>query len=153
MKNTVVAAMALLMLAAVPASAKSGAKVGVLDCDVAALTRLLNALVGVGLLNKDKDTFSNTEVAATYLTQSSPNRFTGYIKYSNEVAWKLWGNLEGAVREGTHRWQETFGWEGPIFANFFKTEGSLREFLMGMNGFGQVPHLAPHLNGQRRFGD
>ena len=36
MKHIVVAATALLMLAAVPASAKSAAKVGVLDCDVAA---------------------------------------------------------------------------------------------------------------------
>ncbi len=34
MKNTLAAALALLMLAAVPAAAESGIKVGVLECDV-----------------------------------------------------------------------------------------------------------------------
>ena len=49
--------------------------------------------------------------------------------------WKLWANLENAVREGTHRWKQTFGWEGPIFANFFRNEETKREFLIGMHGF------------------
>ena len=61
---------------------------------------------------------------------------TGYLNYSNEILWKMWGNLEGAVREGTNRWQETFGWDGPIFSSFFKTEAAMREFLMGMHGQG-----------------
>ena len=61
---------------------------------------------------------------------------TGYLNYSNEILWKMWGNLEGAIREGTNRWQETFGWNGPIFSNFFKTESAMREFLMGMHGQG-----------------
>src|SRR2546425_377045 len=54
----------------------------------------------------------------------------------NEVMWKLWAHLEDAVREGTHRWQQAFGWEGPIFAHFFRTDEARREFLMGMDGFG-----------------
>jgi acetylserotonin O-methyltransferase len=61
---------------------------------------------------------------------------TGYIRYSNDVLWKLWANLEDAVREGTHRWRQTFGWDGPLFTHFFRTEDSKREFLMGMHGFG-----------------
>jgi acetylserotonin N-methyltransferase len=48
----------------------------------------------------------------------------------------MWANLEGAVREGTNRWQETFGWDGPIFSSFFKTEAAMREFLMGMHAQG-----------------
>ncbi len=55
----------------------------------------------------------------------------------------MWGNLEGAIREGTNRWQQTFGWDGPIFANFFRTEESMREFLMAMHGYGLIssPHV------------
>ncbi len=109
---------------------------GRLGCNEVALGRLLDALVGLQLLVKADVGYANTPVASAYLTLSSPKRFTGYIKYSNDVAWKLWGNLEGAIREGTHRWKETFGWDGPIFDHFFKTEGALKEFLMGMNGFG-----------------
>ena len=56
---------------------------------------------------------------------------TGYINYSNEVMWKLWYHLEDAVREGTHRWQQAFGWDGPIFSHFFRTEQAKREFLHG----------------------
>ena len=52
--------------------------------------------------------------------------------------WKLWANLEGAIREGTHRWQQTFGWDGPIFSHFFRTDDALREFLMGMHGYGLI---------------
>ena len=58
-------------------------------------------------------------------------------------SWKLWGNLEDAIREGTNRWQQTFGWDGPIFSNFFRTEESMREFLMAMHGYGLIssPHV------------
>jgi acetylserotonin N-methyltransferase len=57
--------------------------------------------------------------------------------------WKLWAHLEDAVREGTHRWQQTYGWDGPIFSHFFRTEEAKREFLMGMHGFGLIssPHV------------
>lgn len=114
-----------------------------LTCDHSALERLLDALVGLGLLRRVNAQYSNTDVAAAYLTSSSPDRFTGYVRYSNQVSWSLWGNLEGAVREGTHRWQQSFGWDGPIFDNFFKTDEAKREFLMGMNGFGVLssPHV------------
>ena len=61
---------------------------------------------------------------------------TGYLNYSNAILWKMWGNLEDAIREGTNRWQQTFGWDGPIFSSFFKTEAAMREFLMGMHGQG-----------------
>ena len=50
----------------------------------------------------------------------------------------MWGNLEDAVREGTNRWQQTFGWDGPIFSSFFRTEDAMREFLMGMHGQGLI---------------
>ncbi len=109
-----------------------------LDCNADALRRLLESLVGLKLLNRDGDTFANTAAATEYLTIDSPTRMTGYINYSNTVMWKMWGNLEGAIREGSHRWQETYGWDGPIFSSFFNTDESMREFLMGMHGFGMM---------------
>jgi acetylserotonin N-methyltransferase len=107
------------------------------------LKRLLDACVGLQLLSYADGRYANTPAAATYLTTSSPRRLTGYIGYSNDVMWKLWANLEDAVREGTHRWQQTYGWDGPIFSNFFRTEAAKREFLMGMHGFGVIssPHV------------
>jgi acetylserotonin N-methyltransferase len=50
----------------------------------------------------------------------------------------MWAHLADAVREGGHRWKQTFDLDGPIFANFFRTEDDKREFLQGMHGFGQI---------------
>jgi acetylserotonin N-methyltransferase len=107
-----------------------------LAANLDALERLLDACVGLQLLDRNGRDYANTPAAATYLCKSSPHRLTGYIHYSNDVMWKLWGNLEEAVREGSHRWKQTFGWDGPIFSHFFRSDEAKREFLMGMHGYG-----------------
>jgi acetylserotonin N-methyltransferase len=108
-----------------------------------ALQRLLDACVGLQLLQRGENGYHNTPVASTYLCKTSPHRLTGYINFSNEFLWKLWGKLEDAVREGSHRWKQTFGLDGPLFSHFFRTEEAAREFLMGMHGFGLLssPHV------------
>jgi len=111
-----------------------------LGLDSEATLRLLRALVGLGLLipSVEPDSFANTPAADQYLTTRSPDRMTGYVNYSNRVMWEMWAHLEDAIREGTHRWQQTYGWDGPIFSSFFKTDEAMREFLMGMHGFGRL---------------
>jgi acetylserotonin N-methyltransferase len=101
-----------------------------------ALERLLDTCVSLKLLTKEGQVYGNTPVATAYLCKNSPQRMTGYINYSNDFLWKLFGNLESAVKEGTNRWKQTFGWDGPIFSHFFRTEDAKREFLMGMHGYG-----------------
>ncbi|WP_037226713.1 methyltransferase family protein, partial [Rhodopirellula baltica] len=61
-----------------------------LRCDPAAVSRLLDGLVGMDLLSRDGEQYKNTELASELLTSTSPNRMTGYIKFSNDVSWKLW---------------------------------------------------------------
>jgi len=100
------------------------------------LIRLLDACVALGLLTKDGEVYANTPAAGVYLRRSSRETLTGYIQYSNDVLWPMWAHLEDAVREGTHRWKQTFGLDGALFSHFYRTEESKREFLLGMNGFG-----------------
>jgi acetylserotonin N-methyltransferase len=107
-----------------------------LKADSDALGRLLDGCVALGLLQREGGRYANAPAATTYLTRGSPDRLTGYLNYSNAVLWKLWANLEDAVREGTHRWKQTFGWDQPIFSSFFHDDAARREFLMGMHGFG-----------------
>jgi len=114
-----------------------------LRCDRIALTTLLDSCVSFGLLVRVDEQYVNTPVAETYLTQDSPRRMTGYIHYSNRVMWKMWANLEDAVREGSHRWKQTFDFDGPIFSHFFRTDFAMQEFLMGMHGFGMI--TSPHI--------
>jgi acetylserotonin N-methyltransferase len=109
-----------------------------LTLNESALERLLDACVGLQLLRKQNGLYENAPVATQFLCKSSPSRFTGYISYSDTVLWKMWENLDDAIREGTHRWKQTFGWDGPIFSSFFRTDEAMREFLMGMHGFGLI---------------
>jgi acetylserotonin N-methyltransferase len=103
-----------------------------------ALERLLDASVALHLLDHTDEGYANTPAAAAYLCRSSPRRLTGYLYYSNAILWKMWGHLEDAVRQGTHRWPQAFGLDGPIFASFFRTEEDKREFLLGMHGYGLI---------------
>jgi acetylserotonin N-methyltransferase len=103
-----------------------------------ALERLLDSCVALGLLRKENALYSNTAVAQTYLTRSSPHTLTGYALYSDSALYPLWGNLEAAIREGTDRWAQTFGNQAPIFEQFFRTEEARKVFLSGMHGFGQL---------------
>jgi acetylserotonin N-methyltransferase len=119
-----------------------------LKANTDALQRLLDACVGLQLLSRSGTHYANTPEAAAFLAKASPRRLTGYINYSNDVMWRLWSHLEDAVREGTHRWQQAYGWDGPIFSHFFRTDEARREFLMGMHGFGLIssPYVVEAFN-------
>jgi len=106
--------------------------------DCKELGRLLDACVSLGLLEKTGDTYSNTPETEKYLRSDSPDTLAGYVRYSNDVLYPMWGHLEDAVREGGHRWKQTFGFEGPIFSHFFRSEEAMREFQRGMHGFGRL---------------
>jgi acetylserotonin O-methyltransferase len=103
-----------------------------------AMDRLLDGCVSLGLLEKRGDAYINTQLADEYLRRSSPRSLAGYILYSNAALYPMWGHLEEAVTEGTHRWKQTFGAEGALFSHFFNTEERKRDFLMGMHGFGML---------------
>lgn len=102
------------------------------------LRRLLDACAVLGLLERDADRYRLTAVSQVYLTKKGPLSLIGYIDYSNEALWSLWGRLEDAVREGGHRWEQVFGGKGPLFSHYFRTEETKRAFLLGMHGYGTL---------------
>jgi acetylserotonin N-methyltransferase len=109
---------------------------GRLDAHPGALERLLDSCASLGLLSKSDGKYSNTPSAEVYLRRASPHTMTGYIQYSDRALYRLWGDLEGAVRQGTHRWDSVFGGRDTLFSHFFATEESKRDFLAGMHGLG-----------------
>jgi acetylserotonin N-methyltransferase len=142
--KTMFAAVALGVFDALDAGPKPLVELAAsLKCNADALERLLDACVGLQLLKRTASGYENTPAAAAYLCKSSPRRLTGYVGWSNNVMWKLWDRLEDAVRDGTHRWKQVFGWDGPIFDHFFRDEAAKREFTMGMHGYGLIssPHV------------
>ena len=101
-----------------------------------ATTRLCFACVGLGLLEEHAEIFRNSAAAHEYLCRESRSSMVGYILYSNDVLFQMWDHLEDAVRQGTHRWNQSFGFSGPLFDSFFPTDDAMRTFIMGMHGFG-----------------
>jgi acetylserotonin N-methyltransferase len=118
--------------------AAAGAIAAQLGADRDAMERLLDGCAALGLLEKKDGVYANLPVADTYLCAASPHTLRGYIRYSDDALYALWGHLTDAVREGTHRWTQTFGVEAPIFSHFFRTDDAMRDFLLGMHGFGML---------------
>ncbi len=127
-------------LAAGPRTAEEIASRQSLNPD--ATERLLNACVSLGLLRKVDATFANTATAQKYLVSTGPDSLAGYVAYSDHSLYPLWGNLADAVREGTNRWEQTFGSRTALFDHFFKDEQVKRAFLGGMHGLGQLTSKA-----------
>jgi acetylserotonin O-methyltransferase len=104
--------------------------------DAGAVERLLDACVAMNLVTKRDGCYANLPVTETYLSRSSPSTLSGYILYSNRALYPLWGHLDDAIREGSNRWEQTFGSPGTLFDHFFESEEAKRDFLAGMHGFG-----------------
>jgi acetylserotonin N-methyltransferase len=107
-----------------------------LNCAPHALERLLGACAGLGLLSVSNGTYANTDRAARYLRVASAESLCGYILYSDRLLYRLWGHLGDAVRDGTHRWEQTFGTREGIFDAMFATDEDKHLFLAGMHGLG-----------------
>jgi len=110
-----------------------------LNANPDALERLLDACVGLGLLEKQPGgAFANAPLAAAYLCRSAPTTLAGYVLFSDQALYPMWGNLEDAVREGTNRWRQTFDIGGNMFEHFFGDPESMRGFLLGLHGYGVI---------------
>jgi acetylserotonin O-methyltransferase len=103
-----------------------------------ALERLLNGCAYLGLVEKKDGVYRNTPTASRYLVSASPDTLSGYVIYSEKTLYPLWGNLSDAVREGSNRWDQTFGSREALFDQFFRDEHAKRSFLQGMHGLGQL---------------
>jgi acetylserotonin N-methyltransferase len=103
-----------------------------------ALLRLLSGSVALGLLHNENGTYFNTPASTRLLTSNSPDTLAGYIRYSDQSLYPLWGHLEEAVRTGTNRWEQVFGSRNALFDHYFRNETSAASFIGGMHGFGQI---------------
>ncbi len=69
------------------------------ESDRRCLGALLSALVSIGFLDRDGDTFMNNEFTRTFLTQSS-KFYQGGIVYMFENWYEAWGGLYDTVKTG-----------------------------------------------------
>lgn len=86
------------LLAKGPASAKD--LTAVLGCDLEGLTRLLQALVSVGLIVENEGRFENAPLAARYLVQESKDYAGDFLRYRKYLA-SHWVRLTERILQGS----------------------------------------------------
>jgi SAM-dependent methyltransferase len=69
-----------------------------LQLDEHGCDRLLNALVSLGFITKQNDSFFNTPESQTFLSKKSPEYFGG-LMHTNHL-WNTWSNLTQVVKTG-----------------------------------------------------
>lgn len=115
-------------------------------CDLRAMERLLDALVALGLLAKQGDTYGNTPASAELLSKDGA-RYIGYMIMHHHYLVESWARLDQAVRTGQPQRSSATG----------SDEKRRESFLMGM--FNLAMNLAPQivplidLSGRRRLLD
>jgi predicted O-methyltransferase YrrM len=80
---------------------------------------LLNALVGIGLLRKEDERYTNTAEAQQYLVKGSP-QYAGHLLELQDAEWDNWGKLETAVRTG----------QSPVKEHLFRSDPRLAENVL-----------------------
>lgn len=80
------------------------------DCHAGALTRLLRALVVLGVLEQpEADMFALTGTGKL-LTAGHPASMRNYVLlFCGEPVWQSWGDLEYSVRTGQSAWERRYG--------------------------------------------
>jgi ubiquinone/menaquinone biosynthesis C-methylase UbiE/predicted transcriptional regulator len=97
-----------------------------------AVERLLNALVGMGIIDKERNRYSNTRTGYSLLIRDNPNYMACLDHISNLS--KSWSDLTEAVREGK---------PAGIDGSTIRSEEDLNKFISAMNW--RAAKIAPEL--------
>jgi len=113
-------------------SEKSASQISkMIDAGLDATTRLLNALVAMGLIVKNEDRYANTPESAMYLQKSSSS-YIGYMIMHHHHLVEGWSKLDQAITTGK-----------PVrkSASHIDDDTMRENFLMGM--FNNAMNIAP----------
>ncbi|MCL4402139.1 MAG: acetylserotonin O-methyltransferase [Acidobacteria bacterium] len=92
----------------------------------------LDALVSLGLLDRDHGRYSNTALADTYLDEAKPSYIGGILEMLNRRLYTAWGSLKDALVTGKPQNESPDG--GELFAALYGDPVLLRSFLSAMTG-------------------
>ncbi|MGF6483784.1 methyltransferase [Paraburkholderia sp. JPY419] len=92
----------------------------------------LDALVALGVLNRDDGLYRNTADAGAFLDRAKPGCIGGMLLMTNNRLYPFWGSLTEALRTGLPQNEAKQG--GDPFHAIYQDERGLREFLGAMTG-------------------
>jgi hypothetical protein len=93
----------------------------------------LDALVALGMLERDHDRYANTPETDLFLDRTKPSYVGGILEMANARLYPFWGSLTEALRTGQPQNEAKGGGEDP-FTAVYADPGRLEGFLGAMTG-------------------
>ncbi|WP_167473070.1 methyltransferase [Nocardia arthritidis] len=109
----------------------------------------LDALVGLGLLEKDEGRYSNSSPVTQFLLPTSPFYLGGVMTRSSSHHYRMWGRLTEALRDGQPK-SDGLGGKNAFKDKYADTEVT-RQFLAHMDSYNGYagPQIAQRLDWTR----
>ncbi len=92
-----------------------------------------DALVALGMLDRDGDTYANTPETDLFLDKAKPSYLGGMFEMANERLYPFWGSLTEGLRTGEPQNEMKKGGDG-LFEALYGDPQRLRLFLGAMTG-------------------
>jgi hypothetical protein len=92
----------------------------------------LDALVALGVLQRDGDLYANTEETALFLDRNKQSYVGGFLEMANARLYRYWGGLTEALQTGQPQNEAKTG--GDFFAALYADPAQLRQFAHAMTG-------------------
>src|SRR5215204_4582202 len=93
----------------------------------------LDALVALGMLEREGDRYSDTPETDLFLDRAKPSYVGGVLEMANARLYRFWGSLTEELRTGQPQ-NEGKGGEEDFFAAIYADPGRLEAFLKAMTG-------------------
>jgi O-methyltransferase domain/Dimerisation domain len=101
-----------------------------------------DALVAMGMLNRQDGRYSNTHESNIFLDKNKPSYIGGVLEMANARLYPQWGSLTEGLRTGK-RQNEAKGQDGDSgFDTLYSDPQRLRTFLSAMTGISMPPAIA-----------
>jgi hypothetical protein len=92
----------------------------------------LDALVALGMLQREGNQYSNTPETDLFLDKAKPTYIGGVLEMCNERLYGFWNNLTEGLRTGEPQNEAKTG--GDLFGVLYSDPDRLRQFLSAMTG-------------------
>jgi hypothetical protein len=91
-----------------------------------------DALVALGVLQRENGRYANTTETNLFLDQAKPTYIGGFLEMANARLYRFWGSLTEGLRTGLPQNEIKEG--GSFFDKLYKDPARLKQFLQSMTG-------------------
>jgi hypothetical protein len=99
-----------------------------------------DALVALGMLQREGDTYSNTVETDLFLDKAKPSYVGGFLEVANSRLYRFWGSLTEGLQTGQLQNEAKAG--GDFFGVLYTDQARLREFARGMTAISMGSAIA-----------